>query len=141
MTVLPVLVPVTFYCSDTFPFPSDRQQERSYPRQLRVAIASLGRERLRHLAYTTPLLRAVEPMLMGFHAATFWERANPSRERERVVVCISTDPSADSGQAAGREQRGLRNPAKSADAAFSVLSVYSVPAALAVRSEDSEESS
>ena len=43
--------------------------------QYRTAIASLGRERLRHLAYTTPLLRAVEPMRMGFHAATFWERA------------------------------------------------------------------
>ncbi|MBF8305612.1 MAG: hypothetical protein HW398_800 [Acidobacteria bacterium] len=42
---------------------------------LRAAIASLGRERLRHLAYTTPLLRSVEPMRMGFHAATFWERA------------------------------------------------------------------
>lgn len=43
--------------------------------QLRQEIAGLGRERLRHLAYTTPLLRSVEPMRMGFHAATFWERA------------------------------------------------------------------
>ena len=43
--------------------------------QLRLAIASLGRQRLRHLAYTTPLLRSVEPMRMGFHAATFWERS------------------------------------------------------------------
>ena len=43
--------------------------------QLRLAIASLGRERLRHLAYTTSLLRSVEPMRMGFHSATFWERS------------------------------------------------------------------
>ena len=43
--------------------------------QLRPAIASLGRERLRQLAYTTPLLRSVEPMRTGFHPATFWERA------------------------------------------------------------------
>lgn len=43
--------------------------------ELCQAIAWLGRERLRHLAYTTPLLRSVEPMRMGFHAATFWERA------------------------------------------------------------------
>lgn len=43
--------------------------------QLRLAIAALGRERLRHLAYTTPLLRSVEPMRMGFHSATFWERS------------------------------------------------------------------
>ena len=43
--------------------------------QLRLAIASLGRQRLRHLAYTTPLLRSVEPMRMGFHSATFWERS------------------------------------------------------------------
>ena len=43
--------------------------------QLRPAIASLGRERLRHLAYTTPLLRSVEPIRMGFQTATFWERS------------------------------------------------------------------
>jgi len=43
--------------------------------KLREAIGWMGRERLRHLAYTTPLLRSVEPMRMGFHAATFWERA------------------------------------------------------------------
>ncbi len=50
--------------------------ERNLPAgQLRQAIASLGRERLRRLAYTTPLLRSVEPLRTGFHPATFWERA------------------------------------------------------------------
>jgi putative nucleotidyltransferase with HDIG domain len=51
-------------------------RERNLPAgQLRQAIASLGRERLRQLAYTTPLLRSVEPMRTGFHPATFWERS------------------------------------------------------------------
>ena len=50
--------------------------ERNLPAgQIRQAIASLGRERLRQLAYTTPLLRSVEPMRTGFHPATFWERS------------------------------------------------------------------
>jgi putative nucleotidyltransferase with HDIG domain len=50
--------------------------ERNLPAaQLSEAIASLGRERLRQLAYTTPLLRSVEPLRTGFHPATFWERS------------------------------------------------------------------
>jgi putative nucleotidyltransferase with HDIG domain len=50
--------------------------ERNLPAgQIRQAIALLGRERLRQLAYTTPLLRSVEPMRTGFHPATFWERS------------------------------------------------------------------
>ena len=50
--------------------------ERNLPAgQIRQAIGLLGRERLRQLAYTTPLLRSVEPMRTGFHPATFWERS------------------------------------------------------------------
>jgi putative nucleotidyltransferase with HDIG domain len=43
--------------------------------QMCQAIASLGRERLRQLAYTTPLLRSAEPLRTGLHPATLWERS------------------------------------------------------------------
>jgi putative nucleotidyltransferase with HDIG domain len=50
--------------------------ERNLPAaHLSERIASLGRERLRQLAYTTPLLRSAEPLRAGFHPATFWERS------------------------------------------------------------------
>jgi HD-like signal output (HDOD) protein len=42
---------------------------------LRQAIAQLGRERLRSLAYTTPLLRSFETQRVGFNPVTFWERS------------------------------------------------------------------
>ncbi len=41
----------------------------------RQAIALLGRERIRNLAYTTPLLRSFEPLRVGLHSATYWERS------------------------------------------------------------------
>ncbi|MBI3933600.1 MAG: HDOD domain-containing protein [Acidobacteria bacterium] len=42
---------------------------------LQKAIASLNRERIRHLAFTTPLLRSFEPLGTGSYAITFWERS------------------------------------------------------------------
>jgi HD-like signal output (HDOD) protein len=42
---------------------------------LRKAIASLSRERIRNLAFTTPLLRSFEPLGTGSYAITFWERS------------------------------------------------------------------
>ncbi|HWP85275.1 MAG TPA: HDOD domain-containing protein [Terriglobia bacterium] len=38
-------------------------------------IASLSRERIRHLAFTTPLLRSFEPFRTASYAVTFWERS------------------------------------------------------------------
>lgn len=43
--------------------------------QLRQGIAWLGREYLRNIAYTTPLVHSFEPLRMGFNAVTFWERS------------------------------------------------------------------
>jgi HD-like signal output (HDOD) protein len=42
---------------------------------LRAAVADLGRQRLRNLAFTTPLLRSLEPVGLGAYALTFWERS------------------------------------------------------------------
>jgi HD-like signal output (HDOD) protein len=42
---------------------------------LRKAVASLSRERIRSLAFTTPLLRSFEPLGAGSLAVTYWERA------------------------------------------------------------------
>ena len=42
---------------------------------LRNAIASLSRERIRNLAFTTPLLQTFEPLGTGSYAVTFWERS------------------------------------------------------------------
>ena len=42
---------------------------------LQKAIASLSRERIRNLAFTTPLLRSFEPLGTGSYAITFWERS------------------------------------------------------------------
>lgn len=39
------------------------------------AIAALGRERIRKLAFTTPLLRSFEPLGTGSHAIIYWERS------------------------------------------------------------------
>ena len=39
------------------------------------AIASLGRERIRNLAFTTPLLCSFEPLRWGFDPITYWERS------------------------------------------------------------------
>lgn len=43
--------------------------------QLRQAIGRLGRERIRNLAFTTPLVRSLEPLRLGFNPDTFWERS------------------------------------------------------------------
>jgi len=42
---------------------------------LQKSIAMLSRERIRKLAFTTPLLRSFEPLGTGSYAITFWERA------------------------------------------------------------------
>jgi len=42
---------------------------------LQKSIAILSRERIRKLAFTTPLLRSFEPLGTGSYAITFWERA------------------------------------------------------------------
>ncbi|MBI2820307.1 MAG: HDOD domain-containing protein [Acidobacteria bacterium] len=42
---------------------------------LQNAIAALSRERIRNLAFTTPLLRSFEPLETGSYAITFWERS------------------------------------------------------------------
>lgn len=44
-------------------------------RTLHQAVASLGRERIRALAHTTPLLRTFEPGDSGSYATTLWERS------------------------------------------------------------------
>jgi putative nucleotidyltransferase with HDIG domain len=42
---------------------------------LRRELALLTRERIRNLAFTTPLLRSFEPLGTGSYAITFWERS------------------------------------------------------------------
>ena len=42
---------------------------------LRDEIAALGRERIRKVAFTTPLLRSFEPLGTASYAITFWERS------------------------------------------------------------------
>ncbi|MSO20633.1 MAG: HDOD domain-containing protein [Acidobacteria bacterium] len=42
---------------------------------LRQAISSLGRDRLRALAHTTPLVRSLDTACSGSYAATLWERS------------------------------------------------------------------
>jgi HD-like signal output (HDOD) protein len=42
---------------------------------LRDGIAALSRERIRNIAFTTPLLRSFEPVGTGSHAIIFWERS------------------------------------------------------------------
>jgi HD-like signal output (HDOD) protein len=42
---------------------------------LRKRIVSLSRERIRNLAFTTPLLRSFEPLGTSSYAITFWERS------------------------------------------------------------------
>ena len=45
------------------------------PAYWKQAIALLGKERIRNLAFTTPLLRSFEPTQAGFNSLTYWERS------------------------------------------------------------------
>ena len=50
--------------------------DRSFPANyLPQAIATLNRDRIRHLAYTTPLLCSLEPWKPPFYSVLFWERS------------------------------------------------------------------
>ena len=50
-------------------------REKSEDPSLRKAISRLSRERIRHVAFTTPLLRSFEPLGTGSYAITYWERS------------------------------------------------------------------
>ena len=61
--------------SRALPLTDSRNRTQGLDGSLEQSIASLGRERIRNLAFTTPLLRSFEPIGTGSFAITFWERS------------------------------------------------------------------